>query len=109
MNPISEQYLEEQVRYELQREFAQNDYVKLPGLMANEAFAYIRKELEYLRQFVTKRSFIMEEYGTPREMHTLGGMRILQEAPTIWSLYCQHELSDLIQIFVRTQEYPCVR
>jgi hypothetical protein len=71
MNLISEHYLKEQVQSELQREFAQNDYVKLPGLIANEAFAHMRKELEYLRQFATKRSFIMEEYGTPREMHTL--------------------------------------
>ena len=83
MKPISEHYLEEQVRSELQREFAQNDYVKLPELIANEAFAHIRKELEYLRQFATKRSFIMEEYGSPREMHTLGGLKILQESPTI--------------------------
>jgi len=108
MNPISEQYLEEQVRYVLQREFAQNDYVKLPGLMANEAFACIRKELEYLRQFATKRSFIMEEYGTPREMHTLGGLKILQESPTIWSLYCHHELRDLIQNIAGAKVYSCL-
>src|SRR2546423_13660516 len=97
MQFLSEHYHEECVWTELQQEFAANDYVKLPGLIADQTFTHIRNELEYLRQFATKRSFIMDEYDTPREMHTLGGLMILKEAPTVWSLYCQYELRNLIQ------------
>ena len=108
MHLLSEPYSERHLRYELQQEFARNDYVKLPGLIASEAFAHIRSEIEYLRQFATKRSFIMEEYETPREMHTLGGMKILKESPTIWSLYCHNELRSLIQSIAGTEIYSCL-
>ncbi|TMB81288.1 MAG: hypothetical protein E6J44_11275 [Chloroflexi bacterium] len=93
MNLVSEHYNKEDVLSELQQEFGRNDYVKLPGLIASQAFAHIRAEIEYLKRFTTKRSFIMEGYETPREMSTLGGAKILKEAPTIWSLYCHYDVS----------------
>ena len=76
MNLVSEHYNKEDVLSELQQEFGRNDYVKLPGLIASQAFAHIRAEIEYLKRFTTKRSFIMEGYETPREMSTLGGAKI---------------------------------
>ena len=108
MQLLSEHYHEERVWTELQQEFAANDYVKLPRLIASQAFTHIRTELEYLRQFAAKRSFIMEEYDTPREMHTLGGLKILKEAPTVWSLYCHHELRNLIQNIAGANVYSCL-
>ena len=38
MNLVSEHYNKQDVLSELQQEFGQNDYVKLPGLIASQAF-----------------------------------------------------------------------
>jgi hypothetical protein len=108
MNLVSEHYNKQDVLSDLQQEFGRNDYVKLPGLIASQAFAHIRAEIEYLKRFTTKRSFIMEGYETPREMSTLGGAKILKEAPTIWSLYCHYELRNLIERIAGTKVYSCL-
>lgn len=107
-NLLTQKYKETWHLKELQREFARKDFVKLPKLLAPEAFSLMKNELNNLQQLAAQRNFVMEGLETPRIMSVIGGTKILDQSPILWSLYIHYDLRVLIRNIVGAEIYPCL-
>ena len=105
---LAESYRKEWILAELRREFAKKDYVRLPGLLSQPAFHLIQAEVDRLESFAKKKDFVMPESKTPRIMKPLGGQVILRESDVLPSLYCHHEIRNLVSGIVGSPIYTCL-
>lgn len=108
VNPLAEAYCGEERREPLRREFAANEYVKMPGLLRADVLGLLKAEIEQLEQGARKRDFVMQGYETPRVMHVLGGRQLLERSMYLPALYAHHELRRLIQSVAAGDVYPCL-
>jgi len=107
LNLLAVQYKESADVDGLHREFANNGYVKLPGLFTTEAFRLLKADAQSLEQFAKERDFIMAGYGSPRVLKTLGGSTILRSSQSVWSLYFHCDLRCLIRRIVGAEVHAC--
>ncbi len=105
---LQEEYCQEWHVRELSRQFARNDYVRLPDLFSPTAFEIIREEAIRLGDQATPRDFIMPGVETPRRMSTISGEHILSESELLWSLYANHALRSLLAGIAGGAMYPCL-
>ncbi len=92
----------------LKHEFLRRDYVKLPNLLTDAAFAVLRAEAQRVEISARQRSFLMEGYETPRELKTLGGSRISEESPILASIYSNEILKATLQTIAGAAIHPCL-
>jgi hypothetical protein len=97
---LSEPYRNADLLADLRRTFALHSYVKLPGLINSQAFEALKRETDYIQQFARDRNFVMEEYGSPRILTTIGGARIFTESPNLAWIYMHYEIKNLVQEIV---------
>lgn len=105
---LSDLYRQEKNVDQLRLEFARQEYVRLPRLLSDDAFALVKAEVDRLEQFARRRNFVMSPYQTPRIMKPLSGKVIMCESPLLCALYVHHEIRNLVEDVVGTQVYTCL-
>lgn len=118
LNLLSGRYQEAAVLAGLRRDFARDDYVKLPALLNGEAMAQLKVEAALLERFARNKDFVMDVpgYETPRIMTTLGGQTMMRElpklglenVPLLGRLYTHYEVWNLLQEIIGASIYPCL-
>lgn len=91
---------------ELRRQFARDSYVRLPGFLRSEAFAFVKSEVDRLETRARDRCFEMHGYKTPRVMKTLGGQELMGSSPLAY-IYLHDAIRQLIEEIVGTKVYTC--
>ncbi len=79
-------------------------YIPLPGLLTPAGLDQLRSEVKALTPLTQRRDFVMECMGgTPRNMTTLGGELITEQAPGISNLYQSAQLMDALGVLLQKQ------
>jgi hypothetical protein len=105
--PLAAAYSDAPHLDELRARFAQDGYVKLPRLLADETFDVLRREIAALEPRARARDFVMPGADTPRVMSVLGATQLLagSSAPAI--LYVHFELVRVIGRVAGTPVHRC--
>lgn len=105
---ISPVYQTESLLTELAAEFREEGYIRLAGLLSPQAFSALNSEIEEQVTAANSRNFIMEGYGTPRQLSVMGGSTLLRNTDLIWTLYAHWELRRLITRLTGSEVYSCL-
>jgi hypothetical protein len=76
--------------------FKRHGYVRLPNFFKAPTFIDIKNELNRLAAFALSRDLTMEEFKTPRIMHTLAGQQIKSLSPFFVDLYHDPVLRKIV-------------
>jgi len=106
-NVIAPAYRNDELRRLLREEFRRSEYVRLPGILDPGALAAITDRVRRLRAKSVRRSFVMPGAETPRRMSTLGGKRIVEEEPSLASLYTRDDILSLLRDITGSEIHPC--
>jgi hypothetical protein len=94
--PLTDRYAADRPLDALRARFAEDGYVKLPGLLRDEALEVLRREVAALEPRARSRDFVMPGPRTPRVMSVLSATQLLDGAAAPAMLYVHFELVGLV-------------
>ena len=92
VGPLGDVYRDDATLDALSTRFAADGYVRLPGLLTDEAMDLLRAEIAALEPAAQSRDFVMPGPGTPRVMSVLGATQLLDGATAPAIMYAHFEL-----------------
>lgn len=105
---VSENYQQDWYLAELRREFNRRDFVRLPGLLRDEAYSLLFDEVMRLKELSRARDFTMAGYNTPRVLSVIGGQQILANSAILSMLYQHYDIRATLKQIVGAELYPCL-
>lgn len=105
--PLGDLYGFDRPLHELRSRFAEDGYVKLPGLLRDEPLDVLRREVLALEPQARARDFVMSGPQTPRVMSVLSATQLLAGASALAILYVHFDLVSLIARITGTPVFPC--
>lgn len=102
---FNDKYYDSKILEELKNNFKNDGYINLNSLFNDSTFNNLHKEMSKLKEHLSRKDFIMEEYSTPRNMSVVGGSKIMENSNYLTSLYMNYELRNLISYITESDIY----